>query len=79
LGKKLIEAIGLRPVDRTLGAVFGVLRGVLILLVLVVMAGLTGLDQAPWWQEARSAVLLSDWVKELKPLLPQELGRHLPA
>ena len=30
-------------------------------------------------QEARSAVLLSDWVKELKPLLPQELGRHLPA
>jgi membrane protein required for colicin V production len=50
----------------------------LILLVLVVMAGLTGLDQAPWWQEARSAMLLSDWV-ELKPLLPQELGRHLPA
>ena len=50
LGKKLVEAIGLRPVDRTLGAVFGVLRGVLILLVLVVMAGLTGLDQAPWWQ-----------------------------
>ena len=79
LGKKLVEAIGLRPVDRTLGAVFGVLRGVLILLVLVVMAGLTGLDQAPWWQEARSAVLLSDWVKELKPMLPQELGRHLPA
>lgn len=79
LGKKMVEAIGLRPVDRTLGAAFGVLRGVVVLLVLVVMAGLTQLHQADWWQESRGAVLLSAVLKELKPALPQELGRHLPA
>lgn len=79
LGKKLVEAVGLRPVDRTLGAAFGVLRGLLVLLVLVVMAGLTPLHQADWWQESRGAALLSDVLQAVKPALPQELGKHLPA
>jgi membrane protein required for colicin V production len=79
LGKKLVEAVGLRPVDRTLGAAFGVLRGLVVLLVMVVMAGLTPLHQAEWWQESRGAALLSDVLQALKPALPQELGKHLPA
>lgn len=79
LGKKLVEAVGLRPVDRTLGAAFGVLRGLVVLLVLVVMAGLMQLHQADWWQESRGAALLSDMLQALKPALPQELGKHLPA
>lgn len=78
LMKKLVEAVGLRPVDRTLGAAFGVLRGLLVLLVLVVMAGLMQLHQADWWQESRGAVLLSDLLQGLRPVLPEELGRHLP-
>lgn len=78
LAKKLVEAVGLRPVDRTLGAVFGVLRGLVVLLVLVVMAGLTQLHQAGWWQESQGAALLSGLLKELRPVLPEELGRHLP-
>lgn len=78
LMKKLVEAVGLRPVDRTLGAAFGVLRGLLVLLVLVVMAGLMQFHQADWWQESRGAVLLSDLLQGLRPVLPEELGRHLP-
>lgn len=78
LTKKLVEAVGLRPVDRTLGAAFGVLRGLLVLLVLVVMAGLMQFHQADWWQESRGAVLLSELLQGLRPVLPEELGRHLP-
>jgi len=78
LAKKLVDAVGLRPVDRTLGAVFGALRGLLVLLVLVVMAGLTQLHQADWWQESQGAAWLSARLKELRPALPEELGRHLP-
>ena len=33
LAKRLIDGVGLRPVDRTLGAVFGLLRGGLLLVV----------------------------------------------
>lgn len=78
LAKKLIEAVGLRPVDRALGAVFGVLRGLVVLLVLVVVAGLTQLHQADWWQESQGAVLLSGLLQGLRPVLPEDLGRHLP-
>ena len=78
LGKKLVDAVGLRPVDRTLGAAFGVLRGLVILLELVVIAGLKPLHQAAWWQASRGAVWLSEMVQTLKPVLPQELSNRLP-
>ena len=77
--KKLVDSIGLRPADRTLGAVFGVLRGVMLLLAVAVVAGLTPLREAPWWQESQGAPLLADVLKGLKPALPEEFGRHLPS
>lgn len=79
LAKKLVDAIGLRPADRTLGAVFGVLRGVVVLLVVAVVVGLTPLHEAAWWQESRSAPVLGGMLKSLKPALPEEFGRHLPS
>lgn len=79
LGKKLVEATGLRPVDRTLGALFGVLRAVVVGLVVAVVVQLTPLQQGAWWQESGSAVLLSAALKELRPALPADFGRHLPS
>jgi hypothetical protein len=55
---QLVDAIGLRPADRTLGAVFGVVRGVVLLLVVAVVVGLTPLHEAAWWQESHSAPVL---------------------
>ncbi len=53
LARKLIRHTGLSGLDRLLGAGFGVLRaGVLIGLAVIVMEFL-GLQQEPWWQEAR--------------------------
>lgn len=79
VAKKLVEAVGLRPADRTLGAVFGVVRGVVLLLVVTVVAGLTPLHEAAWWQESRSAPVLGGLLQALKPALPEEFGRHLPS
>ena len=79
LAKKLVEAIGLRPADRTLGAVFGVLRGLVLLLAVAVVAGLTPMHEAAWWQESRGAPVLTEVLKGLKPALPEEFGRHLPS
>ncbi len=39
LTKKLIAAVGLRPADRMLGAAFGLVRGIIILLALTVVVG----------------------------------------
>ena len=79
LAKKLIEAIGLRPADRVLGAVFGVLRGLVLLLVITVVAGWTPLREAPWWQQSQVAPAMAQLLQGLRPALPEEFGRHLPS
>ena len=79
LAKKLVDAIGLRPVDRTLGAAFGVLRGLVLLLAAAVVAGLTPLHEARWWQASEGTAVLEEMLRGLKLLLPEEFGRHLPS
>lgn len=79
LMKKLVEAVGLRPADRTLGAAFGVLRGLVLLLAVTLVAGWTPLQEADWWKESRAAPMLQDVLKGLKPVVPEEFARHLPA
>lgn len=77
--KKLIEAVGLRPADRALGALFGVLRGLVLLLAVVLVAGWTPMQEAAWWKESQAAPILHAALKGLRPALPEELGRHLPS
>nr|WP_315480708.1 CvpA family protein [uncultured Rhodoferax sp.] len=76
--KKLVAAVGLRPADRLLGAAFGLVRGVLLLLVVTVVVGMTPLHTATWWQEATGPRITSTVLAGLKPLLPEEFGKYLP-
>lgn len=75
--KKLIEAMGLRPVDRTLGAAFGVLRGLILLLAATVVMDMTALKTSDWWRESRGGEALSAMLKGLKPVLPEQFGKYL--
>lgn len=79
LAKKLVEATGLRPADRALGALFGIVRAAVLLLVVAVLAQLTPLHESDWWHESGGAPWLSVALKELKPALPEEFGRYLPS
>ena len=47
------KAAGLSLVDRFLGLVFGLVRGVVIVGLLALLCVRLGLDQEPWWQEAK--------------------------
>jgi len=76
--RKLVAAVGLRPVDRVLGAVFGLVRGVVILLVLAVLVGMTPLVKGPWWQESTGSHVATVALQGLKPVLPEEFGKYLP-
>ena len=79
LAKKLIEAVGLRPADRALGALFGVLRGGLVLLAVAAVAAWTPLHEAGWWQQSQVAPWMVQMLQGLRPALPEEFGRHLPS
>src|SRR5688500_20052562 len=43
--KKMVEAVGLRPIDRTLGAAFGLVRGAVVLLARAVVINMTPLQR----------------------------------
>ncbi len=73
-----VSAVGLRPVDRTLGAVFGFARGLLLLLALAWVVHASPLRDAAWWQQALSAKLALAWLAELQPWLPETLRIYLP-
>jgi|JI9StandDraft_2_1071091.scaffolds.fasta_scaffold06393_6 membrane protein required for colicin V production len=79
LTKKLIAAVGLRPADRMLGAAFGLVRGIIILLALTVVVGMTPMRSAQVWQESTGARIASVALTGLKPVLPQEFGKYLPS
>jgi membrane protein required for colicin V production len=76
--KKLVAAVGLRPVDRTLGAIFGLLRGAILLLAIAVVMNMTALKSQADWQASQGAKMLTELLTNLKPLLPQEFGKYLP-
>lgn len=75
--KKLVDAIGLRPVDRALGAAFGVLRGLILLLAVTVVIEMTALKSSSWWLESSGAKLLSTGLAGIKPMLPEPFARVL--
>jgi membrane protein required for colicin V production len=73
----VLKATGLRPLDRVLGALFGMARGVLVLLALVLLAGLTPLPQQQWWRQAMFAPPLETVVLAVIPWLPPELAKRI--
>ena len=75
--KKLVAAIGLRPVDRTMGAAFGLVRGVILLLAAAVVVDMTALQNSSWWQESKGAPVLTATLKGLKPVLPEKFANYL--
>lgn len=79
LAKKLLATVGLRPVDRMLGAVFGLTRGVLLLLLVTAVVGITPLKDSVAWRESTAVRLAVVVLKGLRPALPQDLVRYLPA
>ena len=69
------------PLDRTLGFVFGVLRGVVIAIVLVIfgtwLLGASATnnyeDLPPWARESKSLPVLDNWGRALVAVLPDDL------
>jgi len=76
--KKLVESVGLRPVDRTLGALFGLLRGAVLLLGVALVVVMTPLRETEAWRESVGASALGSTLHTLRPLLPEPLVTYIP-
>ena len=74
----LVNATPLRGADRVLGAAFGLLRGVLLLMLLATGVALTPLASSPEWHRSQGAHWLAVAMQGLKPLLPPNVAQFLP-
>ena len=75
LVRLLIHATPLSLPDRLLGAVFGLLRGLVLLLALATVVALTPASQSPGWRASQGAHWLGVALATLKPLLPEPVAR----
>jgi len=67
---KIMEKTGAGAADRVLGLIFGLVRGVVIVAVLVIVAGFTTLPQNPWWHQSRLipyAESVAGWMRAVLP------------
>jgi membrane protein required for colicin V production len=74
---ELVKSLGLGVMDRSLGAVFGLARGVLIVTVLVLLAGLTTLPKQPLWRSAMFSAPLEAFAQSVTPWLPEDLRKRI--
>lgn len=74
---RYIRVSVLHSLDRWLGALFGLARGILILIAFAVVAGLSPLPRSPAWTQSATGYSLAQTVIQLKPWLPPALAQRL--
>lgn len=81
LARKLIDASGLRPVDRVMGGLFGMLRASVLVAVagLVVMS--TSLQEGAWWTQSHTARWTQAILPHALPMLQDmpDAAAHVPS
>ena len=77
LASKLVKSAGLGMEDRLLGGVFGLARGMLVVMILVLLAGLTSLPRQPVWRNAVLSDPLVAFAGSIKAWLPADLSQRI--
>lgn len=73
----LIKASGLTVADRGLGGLFGLGRGVVIILAVASLCGMTSIPQQPFWKDALLSPMVEASAHAVKPFLPGSFSQHV--
>ncbi|MDB5918018.1 MAG: colicin production protein [Massilia sp.] len=73
----LIQAAGLSLADRGLGGLFGLARGIVIVLFGVILCGMTSIPQQDFWKNALLSPMAETGARTVKPFLPAALAQHV--
>ena len=71
----IVDKTEITGTDRALGIVFGIARGIVIVAILVLFAGLTALPNDPWWRESTFIPHFQVLAVELQSLLPPDVAK----
>ena len=72
-----ITASGLSLADRGLGGLFGLARGIVIVLAVVILCGMTAIPKQAFWKDALLSPLAESGARTLKPFLPAALAQYV--
>ena len=75
--RSMVKALGLSVSDRLLGMIFGLARGVLLVMILVAVGGMTAAPQQVWWKQATLAPPLQTAVLAARPWMPDDLAKRI--
>lgn len=83
---KLVRMSVLSGMDRFLGSLFGIVRGILLLAVFIIGGQFAGFDNDDWWLHSRlipHVEVVADWIKVMAPrglelLMPDDEAETLP-
>lgn len=73
---QFVQRVGLTGIDRTIGGVFGFLRGILLVTIIVMLLGLTTLPKESWWDDSFFLFRFEAIATWLKDLLPDDISRY---
>lgn len=73
----LVRATGLSLADHTLGALFGAARGLVIVLSVVILCGMTSIPQQAFWRNAWLSPMAEAGAHAVKPYLPYAYAKHV--
>ncbi len=74
---KLVTKSGLTGTDRMLGIVFGIARGGVIVVILVLLAGLTAVPRDNWWKQSLLLPYAQKPALFVRGLLPQSISKNI--
>jgi len=73
----VVTAAGLSLADRGLGGLFGLARGIVIVLFGVILCGMTSIPQQDFWKRALLSPMAETGVRTVKPFLPADFAQHV--
>jgi len=73
----LLDAGGLSLLDRAAGAVFGLARGLVIVLAAVILCGMTSVPQQDFWKHAVLSPYAEAGAHMVKQHLPAAMAQHV--
>ena len=74
---KMVEKTGLSPTDRLFGALFGLARGLAIVVLAVMLTRVTPFAADPWWHESRLMPSFEIMAERARSWLPESIGELL--
>ena len=79
---KLLAIAGVSGVDKSLGMLFGLLRGIVIVALLILAAAFMDFTSQPWWQDSllvNHFIPVTELIRSLLPIDLAEVVKPVPA